>query len=57
MFDATDDARTRAVIGGDQPLDHIYYRGLSIITPGRIGAEALTDVSDHNSLSVRFAYP
>ena len=57
VFDGTDDARTRAVIGGDQPLDHIYYRGLSIITPGRIGAEALTDVSDHNSLSVRFAYP
>lgn len=57
VFHAEDDARTRAVIGGDRPLDHIYYRGLSIITPGRIGAESAADVSDHNSLSVRFAYP
>ena len=57
VFDANDQARTRAVIGGNKPLDHIYYRGLSITTPGRIGAEAATEVSDHNSLSVRFAYP
>ena len=57
VFDQPDDARTRAVIGGDKPLDHIYYRGVRLAAPGTIGGEADIQLSDHNSLSATFVLP
>lgn len=47
--------RTKAIVGGDLALDHIYYRGLHVIKEGVVGHESDTDISDHNSLSVGFA--
>ena len=45
------------MIGGDKPLDHIYYRGVTLAAPGTIGTEVDAGLSDHNSLSATFVVP
>jgi len=54
VFGAGADRRTTAVIGGDLPLDHVLYRGLTLIGSGHIGHEKDAGWSDHNSVSVLF---
>lgn len=46
--------RTKAIIGGDLALDHIYYRGLRVVENGVVGHESDAAISDHNRLSVGF---
>ncbi len=55
VFGAEADRRTRAVIGGDLPLDHVLYRGLTLIGSGHIGREKDAGWSNHNSVSALFA--
>lgn len=57
VFGEKPNGRTQAPFGGGFALDHIFYRGLTVAVPGRIGREAQAGFSNHNSLTATFALP
>ena len=55
VFDDAPGGRTQSIFGGGFALDHVFYRGLRVVSPGSVGNETTQALSDHNSLTVTFA--